>query len=74
MVIKFFAIVGLDAHNGSLELRMNESMKSNQGGQHVGLLAKGKCPQKVRKIIQNHKVKLETRIANDGRSPHITMK
>jgi hypothetical protein len=30
MVVEFFAIVGLNAHDGALKLRVNESMKSNQ--------------------------------------------
>jgi hypothetical protein len=73
MVVQFSASITLNAHDRALELRMNKAMKCNQSGQHIRLLAKRKCPCKMIEIIQDHEIKLESRVANNRRGPYITM-
>jgi hypothetical protein len=50
MVIEFFAIIFLKAHDGVLKLCVNGSMKSNQSWQNIRLLVKRICPSEIYEI------------------------
>lgn len=63
MVVELFAIVCLQASNRSAELSANESMKTNECGEHLRFLTQGKGPNKVGVIIKNGKIISITRVA-----------
>jgi hypothetical protein len=42
MVVKFFLVICLDAHDGALKLCVDESMEHNQSRQNIRFLAKHK--------------------------------
>jgi hypothetical protein len=66
MVVKFIVVVCFDTHDGALKLCVDESMKHNQRRQNIRFLPKWKSLGKMREIIQDNEVKLETRVANNG--------
>jgi hypothetical protein len=66
VVVKFFAVVYLDAHDGALKLSVNKDVELNQGRQNIIFLAKRKSLGIMREIIQNIEIKLEVRVADNG--------
>ena len=55
-IIKFTAIVALDALDGGAELRANMSKKIRKNRKSLGFEAKRKGPHVVQTIIKNNKV------------------
>ena len=65
-VNKLGSIVGLEGHDGEVELCACVSYKVNENITGVGFPVKWEGPHKMRKIINNDKVIFETRITSNG--------
>lgn len=74
MVIELLAVVSLNAADRSAELCLDKGMKAQKRRQRIRLMAKGECPCLMRMIIQYHKIKTITRVANYWGCPYIKMK
>jgi hypothetical protein len=72
-IIKFAAIISLDASDLALELGLNKGMKRDKGGENIRLVSQRKAPGEVSKIIQHNEIIFKTRVADHRRSPDITM-
>jgi hypothetical protein len=64
VVVKFAAIVDLQASDRSIELSANVSMKTDYSGQNFRLLAQRKCPNIMGMIIKNHKIVFVARVTD----------
>jgi hypothetical protein len=68
-IIKFTAIVALDALDGGAKLRANIYEKIRKGGKCLGFEAKRKSSNAVRTIIKNNKIIFVSRHTNNWRGP-----
>jgi hypothetical protein len=72
-VIELFTIICLESMYRTTKLGGHVCVKGGKGGGDVGLLAKGKCPNKVRIVIKNNKIIKKTRITSNRGGPYITI-
>jgi hypothetical protein len=72
-IVEFFAIVSLEAEDWALELCDDESVERDESGKNVRFVANRECPSEMGEIIQQHKIIFVSRIANNRRSPNITV-
>ena len=68
-IIKFTAIVALDALDGGAELGVNKSEEIGKGGKNLGFEAERKRPNVVGAIIKNYRIIFIARHTNNWGGP-----
>jgi len=72
-IVKFAAIVALDALDGGAELSVNICEKIGKSGERLGFFTEGKSPNVMGTIIQNNKIIFVPRHTDNRRCLEITV-